>query len=206
MPATISYLDDPFRSQHANLERIDIRENKNLPLAVRLVALYPDATTSISMDRMLFLYSFHRIKGIDLLLMVPRSASSNVYRFAARPLSTQQNLNRSMEERPRRALFSCPGADHRKIAKAQTLGADAIVLDLEDTSCMRQAYIYSHSDKICDATKIEEMADERKKRGVHVMTKHFEDSKHVQHLRHHEAEYLEFIATILKDMEDRNEQ
>jgi hypothetical protein len=77
---------------------------------------------------------------------------------------------------------------------------------LNDTSCMRQAYIYSHSDEICDATKIAEMAEERKKRGVHVMTKHFEDSKHVQHLRTHEAEYLEFIATMLKDMEDRNEQ
>jgi citrate lyase subunit beta-like protein len=63
-------------------------------------------------------------------LMVPRNASSKVYRFAVRPLSTQQNL--SLEERPRRALFSCPGADPRKIAKAQTLGADAVVLDLED--------------------------------------------------------------------------
>jgi len=37
------------------------------------------------------------------------------------------------EERPRiRSLFSVPGADKRKIQKAQTLGADAVVLDLED--------------------------------------------------------------------------
>eukprot|EP00536_Pseudo-nitzschia_multiseries_P011055 jgi/Psemu1/319999/estExt_fgenesh1_pm.C_3580003 len=40
---------------------------------------------------------------------------------------------RQHEERPRiRSLFSVPGADKRKIQKAQTLGADAVVLDLED--------------------------------------------------------------------------
>jgi hypothetical protein len=77
VPATINYFDDPFRSRHANLERIDIRENKNLPLALRLVALYPDATPSISMDRMLFLYSFHRIKGIDLLMPHEDSSRSD---------------------------------------------------------------------------------------------------------------------------------
>ena len=35
-------------------------------------------------------------------------------------------------ERPRRSLFSVPGADQRKITKAQGLNADAVVLDLED--------------------------------------------------------------------------
>mmetsp|Transcript_29880 Transcript_29880/g.66212 ORF Transcript_29880/g.66212 Transcript_29880/m.66212 type:complete len:363 (+) Transcript_29880:42-1130(+) len=35
-------------------------------------------------------------------------------------------------ERPRRSLFSVPGADQRKITKAQSLNADAVVLDLED--------------------------------------------------------------------------
>lgn len=35
-------------------------------------------------------------------------------------------------ERPRRSLFSVPGADERKINKAQGLSADAVVLDLED--------------------------------------------------------------------------
>jgi citrate lyase subunit beta-like protein len=35
-------------------------------------------------------------------------------------------------ERPRRSLFSVPGADPRKLKKAQSLGADAVVLDLED--------------------------------------------------------------------------
>lgn len=35
-------------------------------------------------------------------------------------------------ERPRRSLFSVPGADQRKISKAQGLSADAVVLDLED--------------------------------------------------------------------------
>jgi len=37
-----------------------------------------------------------------------------------------------VDERPRRSLFSVPGADERKITKAQSIGADAIVLDLED--------------------------------------------------------------------------
>jgi citrate lyase subunit beta-like protein len=35
-------------------------------------------------------------------------------------------------ERPRRSLLSVPGSDPRKIEKAATLSADAIVLDLED--------------------------------------------------------------------------
>ncbi len=35
-------------------------------------------------------------------------------------------------ERPRRSLFSVPGADQRFITKAQGLKADAVVLDLED--------------------------------------------------------------------------
>ena len=38
----------------------------------------------------------------------------------------------SAPERPRRSLFSVPGADQRKITKAQGLTADAVVLDLED--------------------------------------------------------------------------
>jgi len=36
------------------------------------------------------------------------------------------------EERPRRSLFSVPGADERKLEKARSLQADAVVLDLED--------------------------------------------------------------------------
>lgn len=92
------------------------------------------------------------------------------------------------------------------VTRRPTQGEQFWNLLLDDTACMRQAYIYSHGDDICDATKIEEMAEERKKRGAHVMTKHFEDSTHVQHLRLHEIEYKEFIAGILKDMVEKNKQ
>lgn len=54
-----------------------------------------------------------------------------------RRLSTMQDVI-ARPERPRRSLFSVPGADGRKIAKAQTLGADAIVLDLEDGVALDQ--------------------------------------------------------------------
>lgn len=46
------------------------------------------------------------------------------------------SIDAVVQERPRRTLFSCPGADERKIAKAQSLGADAVVLDLEDGVAM----------------------------------------------------------------------
>eukprot|EP00980_Cylindrotheca_fusiformis_P018276 scaffold5966_cov118-Cylindrotheca_fusiformis.AAC.1 len=88
----------------------------------------------------------------------------------------------------------------------QSDGEEFWNLLLDDRSCMRQAYIYSQGDKVCDSVKIEEMAMQRKDRGVHVMTKHFEDSKHVQHLRLHETEYVEFVTAVLQDMEARNNE
>jgi citrate lyase subunit beta-like protein len=51
------------------------------------------------------------------------------------PPSTGNN-NSHFTDRPRRSLFSCPGADERKIFKAQSLGVDALVLDLEDGVAM----------------------------------------------------------------------
>ena len=77
---------------------------------------------------------------------------------------------------------------------------------LQDSSCMRQAFVYSHDDDIADATKIEELIEERKKLGVHIMTKSIENSKHVQHLRLYEEDYKEFVAAVLKDMEDENKK
>lgn len=77
---------------------------------------------------------------------------------------------------------------------------------LQDTICMRQAFVYSHDDDIADATKIEELIEERKKFGVHVMTKSIENSKHVQHLRLHKEDYKEFVAAVLKDMEAKNKK
>ena len=40
--------------------------------------------------------------------------------------------------RPRRCLLSVPGSDPRKIAKAQGIGADTVVLDLEDGVALDQ--------------------------------------------------------------------
>ena len=54
---------------------------------------------------------------------------------ATRCLSSSASASKPLEvgaERPRRSLFSVPGADQRKITKAQGLNADAVVLDLED--------------------------------------------------------------------------
>jgi citrate lyase subunit beta-like protein len=51
----------------------------------------------------------------------------NIRNYSSAPLDDD-----SREERPRRCLFSVPGADARKIEKAKTIGADAVVFDLED--------------------------------------------------------------------------
>lgn len=66
-----------------------------------------------------------------------RIQQSRAAKMFCNKLVVQRSAHRSMssaikEERPRRALFSCPGADPRKIAKAQTVNADSVVLDLED--------------------------------------------------------------------------
>eukprot|EP00980_Cylindrotheca_fusiformis_P009973 scaffold2206_cov95-Cylindrotheca_fusiformis.AAC.3 len=68
---------------------------------------------------------------IDGSRFVVRSLSSTSSLAAAKNKTTY-STDDEREERPRRALFSCPGADPRKIHKAKGLGADAIVLDLED--------------------------------------------------------------------------
>lgn len=75
---------------------------------------------------------------------------------------------------------------------------------LHDTNCTRQAFLYSASDDIVSAEKVQEFAKERKRRGVHIMTHRFEESVHVQHLRQHKTEYSEFIENVLVDMEGKN--
>jgi hypothetical protein len=49
------------------IESIDIQGN-NLPLAIRRSVLYPTATQEMTMDRLIFLYSFRQIQSSDLLL------------------------------------------------------------------------------------------------------------------------------------------
>ena len=77
---------------------------------------------------------------------------------------------------------------------------------LDDTNCNRQGFIYSEKDDIANAEKIEEFIKEREKRiGVHnVSSIHFQDSVHVQHLRFHREEYINFVDSILTDMEEDN--
>ena len=76
---------------------------------------------------------------------------------------------------------------------------------LEDTNCNRQAIIYTDKDDVANAEKIDAFIRERRKRGVSVMAKHFEDSRHVQHIRLHEKEYSDFIEAVLTDLEESNE-
>ena len=77
---------------------------------------------------------------------------------------------------------------------------------LKDTSCMRQGFIFSSNDEISDADKIQEFINQRDNFGVNVMSKRFETSKHVQHIRLHEKEYTEFVENILTNMENKNKQ
>ena len=75
---------------------------------------------------------------------------------------------------------------------------------LDDTNCNHQAFIYSYKDDICHADKLEKFVHKRRQRGVKVTVKHFEDSKHVQHIRLHEKEYCKFVENVLIDMEEKN--
>lgn len=74
----------------------------------------------------------------------------------------------------------------------------------KDTHCLRQAYIYSHDDEIVEGKMIEELAEDRKAISEYIVLKQFENSAHVQHLRHHETEYVSFIKATLKEMEEKN--
>jgi hypothetical protein len=72
---------------------------------------------------------------------------------------------------------------------------------IEDNNCDLQAYIYSCNDDITNSTKLEELIGERRRRGVKVLVKHFPDSQHVQHLRLHGLEYLDFVESVLTEMD-----
>jgi hypothetical protein len=65
LPASIQYFDTAFDKRY--MESVEIHGN-NLPLAIRLIGMYPDSCRSISKDWMMFQYSFHRIQSSDLIL------------------------------------------------------------------------------------------------------------------------------------------
>ena len=69
----------------------------------------------------------------QVLLRRPNECLPSRIPTATRHLSSSASASKlTGAERPRRSLFSVPGADQRKITKAQGLNADAVVLDLED--------------------------------------------------------------------------
>lgn len=70
-------------------------------------------------------------RGVGSVIFTNVRQKNNTGRNHGHPLRSMTTDFFRME-RPRRSLFSVPGADPRKIQKAQSLGADAVVLDLED--------------------------------------------------------------------------
>jgi len=75
-----------------------------------------------------------------------------------------------------------------------------------DTSCLRQAVIYtSDNDPVAPSDKIEELFRERRhKHNCTIRLKDVQPSAHVEHLRRHASDYSEFIGEILTDMEKQN--
>jgi len=63
--------------------------------------------------------------------------------------------------------------------------------------CSRQAFIYSSSDKITDASKVDELIKERSARGFDITYSKFSDSNHVMHFRKHPDEYKAMVANVL---------
>jgi hypothetical protein len=64
IPSTVNSMNYPFDEDY--LEFIDIKDPNTLPSAIRLSALYPDATATITMDQFIYLYSFDRIEYVHL--------------------------------------------------------------------------------------------------------------------------------------------
>ena len=63
--------------------------------------------------------------------------------------------------------------------------------------CSRQAFIYSSSDKITDASKVDELIKERSARGFDITYSKFNDSNHVMHFRKHPDEYKAMVTNVL---------
>jgi hypothetical protein len=56
LPSTVTSCERAFNTDY--IESIDMQGNNNLLLALRLKVLYPNATPKITMDRMIFMYSY----------------------------------------------------------------------------------------------------------------------------------------------------
>lgn len=64
--------------------------------------------------------------------------------------------------------------------------------------CDVQAFLYSHSDNLCDVEKLEKLIETRREQGVDVLAVKFENSLHVNHLKWHETEYETAMITMLR--------
>lgn len=64
--------------------------------------------------------------------------------------------------------------------------------------CSRQAFIYSSCDKVTDATKVEELIEKRRDRGVDITVTKLDKSHHVMHLRHYPKEYQDMVEKVLE--------
>jgi len=69
---------------------------------------------------------------------------------------------------------------------------------IEHDLCKRQTFIYSSMDELTDSTKVDELIEVRRNRGIEVMVRKFEDSDHVLHLRKYPKEYEEVLDKVLK--------
>ncbi len=89
-------------------------------------------------------------------------------------------------------LNNCQIGDHEDVKFWKSM--------IENDLCSRQAFIYSAMDKITDPVKVDELIEERKRRGVQVVSLKFDDSDHVMHLRQHPDEYKMFINQIWQEV------
>jgi hypothetical protein len=62
-----------------------------------------------------------------------------------------------------------------------------------------QLYLYSNADDICSDHSIEDFLKIQHERGIHIRSKCWESSAHVQHLRAHPEEYTEICEKFLSD-------
>lgn len=67
----------------------------------------------------------------------------------------------------------------------------------DDSTRVRQLFLYSTADQLCDADKVAELVEARKARGVDARGINFEDSPHVQHMRTYPQRYVQALADFL---------
>ena len=69
---------------------------------------------------------------------------------------------------------------------------------IESEMFKRQAFLYSTTDKLTDYSKVEELIEIRKSRGIDILAFNFKDSDHVQHWRKYPKEYEHMLEKILE--------